>query len=359
MFDVFISYSSHDKDTAARFCRALEAKNMPCWMAPRDIPAGSHWAASIVQALRNAKAMLLLLSTSANDSQQVAREVDLAAANRLPIIPILFEGVHLNDMLQYYLSVCHRLESETGDESSLIDQTVKTLKSLLQPTSAIGSNQSLPAPQRTRDQILDIYDRDMNQIGTATRGGVHREGLWHKTYHCWFIKSDEEGRYLWVQQRSMDKDDFPGLMDITAARHLSAGETDREGLGRIVDELGVPVDFEQTKFLGIRTYEEHIDDFYNREFNSVYLFPTEFSLGDLCLRDDEVYGVFRLRLENAAALFRGDLASISAVGRVAGQSQVVQKTITINDFVPRTDDYYSKLCLAIDDFYAGRVVKQL
>jgi hypothetical protein len=78
MIDAFISYSSVEADAARRLCSLLEENGVQCWMAPRDIPVGSHWAGSISQALRNAKLMVLLFSKHANDSTQVLREVTLA-----------------------------------------------------------------------------------------------------------------------------------------------------------------------------------------------------------------------------------------------------------------------------------------
>ena len=31
---------------------------------------------------------------------------------------------------------------------------------------------------------LDIYDENMNYIGSRDRDEVHQNGLWHKTIHC-------------------------------------------------------------------------------------------------------------------------------------------------------------------------------
>src|SRR4051794_13963223 len=91
--DVFISYSTKDSATAERLCRALEAGGLRCWIAPRDITPGADWGGAIIEALNNARAMLLLFSAGANDSQQVRREVQRAFERSLPVLPVRVEQV--------------------------------------------------------------------------------------------------------------------------------------------------------------------------------------------------------------------------------------------------------------------------
>ena len=53
--DVFISHSSKDANIANAICNTLEANNIKCWIAPRDIRPGSDWAESINNAIENSK----------------------------------------------------------------------------------------------------------------------------------------------------------------------------------------------------------------------------------------------------------------------------------------------------------------
>ena len=57
----------------------LEAAGLPCWIAPRDLSAGTQWGAGIVQAIETCETVLVVFSQAANDSPQVAREMELAA----------------------------------------------------------------------------------------------------------------------------------------------------------------------------------------------------------------------------------------------------------------------------------------
>ena len=76
--DVFISHSSKDKTVADATCAYLEGQGVRCWVAPRDIRPGANWGASIVEAIRGARVMILIFSSHANASPQIKREVERA-----------------------------------------------------------------------------------------------------------------------------------------------------------------------------------------------------------------------------------------------------------------------------------------
>ena len=82
-YDLFISHSSADAETAQALVTDFENRNITCWMAPRDIPMGSSYHEEIVQAIENSRAVLLLFSNAANKSEHVLREVELAAQGKI------------------------------------------------------------------------------------------------------------------------------------------------------------------------------------------------------------------------------------------------------------------------------------
>ena len=341
MFDVFISYSSPNTEAAQEVCSILEQQNVACWMAPRDILPGTHWAASITQAIRNARVLVLMFSASANDSAQVLREVNLAVECRVPILTIMLEQSKISDAFSYYLSVSQRFTSG-GDVRANSQRLAEVVQGILR----MNESSNLVPPQS--ESMLDIYDHEMNWAGVALRKQIHKLGLWHKTCHCWFYHVIDSVPMLYLQKRSLNKKDFPGLLDITAGRHLLKDETDREAVGKMHLELGVDVPFEDLSYLGVRTYSEHIDDFYNNEFNSVYLYNSIFNWSDFSPNPDEVSGVIRLEAEAALALFDHRLDHADAIGLFCGQERLVKKTsVRAEDFVPRADDYYQKICASI------------
>jgi hypothetical protein len=91
--DVFISHAAKDKAIADAVCAALEAEKMRCWVAPRDIRSGEHWAAAINNAIKKTPIMVLIFSASSNQSKQVARELTLAVNSEAIVIPFKIDDI--------------------------------------------------------------------------------------------------------------------------------------------------------------------------------------------------------------------------------------------------------------------------
>src|SRR5580700_3294173 len=85
-------------------CQALEARGLQCWVSSRDVAGGENYQASIVQAIRNAKVMVLVFTDNANNSDEIKKELALASRNKLMVIPIRVEDVVPNDALEFELA---------------------------------------------------------------------------------------------------------------------------------------------------------------------------------------------------------------------------------------------------------------
>jgi hypothetical protein len=133
--DVFISHSSVDKQVADAVCAALESKGVKCWIAPRDIPAGSSWGASIVEAIEDSRVMLLVFSAHANKSDQVMREVERAVAKKKPVVPLRIDAESMRKDFEYFLASCHWVDATSGTLESHLDGLTKRVRRLLLDTA--------------------------------------------------------------------------------------------------------------------------------------------------------------------------------------------------------------------------------
>ena len=111
--DVFISYASEDKPAADAACAVLESKGIRCWIAPRDILPGVDWGESVINALNQSRAFVLVFSSNANASPQIKREVERAVNRGLPVIPLRIEDVAPEKSLEYFISSPHWLDAFT------------------------------------------------------------------------------------------------------------------------------------------------------------------------------------------------------------------------------------------------------
>src|ERR1700730_18551076 len=130
--EVFISHSSQDKTIADAVCAALENSAIRCWIAPRDVQPGRSFAAEITRAIQDSKVMVLIFSAHSNSSEQVLREVQLAANAHLHIVQFRIENVLPNEDLEYYLSTPHWLDALTPPLESNLQRLGTSVKALLE-----------------------------------------------------------------------------------------------------------------------------------------------------------------------------------------------------------------------------------
>ncbi|MBN1303170.1 MAG: toll/interleukin-1 receptor domain-containing protein [Anaerolineales bacterium] len=132
--DVFISYSSKDKPIANGVCANLEGAGVRCWIAPRDIAPGEDWPTAIAKAIPQSRIMVLVFSSNSNSSEDVGRELMLAANSKLVIIPFKIENIEPEPGKQYYLARTHWLDAMNPPTKKQIATLVSRVKSILPAT---------------------------------------------------------------------------------------------------------------------------------------------------------------------------------------------------------------------------------
>jgi hypothetical protein len=125
--DVFISYSSFDKEKAFQLCGAIESKGLTCWIAPRNVTPGKNYGQAIMDGIRSSKVMVLLFSSHSNKSPQVVREVERAVSNKLEVIPIRLENVKPSGGMEYFISASHWMDVYMGSLDSHMKKITDTV----------------------------------------------------------------------------------------------------------------------------------------------------------------------------------------------------------------------------------------
>jgi TolB-like protein len=145
---VFISYASHDGAVAYALVEALELRGLRCWIAPRDVIAGSLFAEAIVRALNEAKVFVLVLSVHACASPHVGKEIERASAKRRPIIALRADSEPLSPAFEYYLSESQWIDLGPGLTDATAAILVDAVRRHLDPaaTGELGVNQGAPTP---------------------------------------------------------------------------------------------------------------------------------------------------------------------------------------------------------------------
>lgn len=154
--DVFVSYCSADKALADAVCAKLEASHVRCWIAPRNVLAGTEYADSIVSAIQGCKVFVLVFSSGANASPHVRRELERAVSKGKVVLPLRTEDVTPSGTFEYCLSNTHWLDAITPP----IEERLRELRETVSLLLSGGIDAS-------------------SHVGQASRtGGAHNDEQW-------------------------------------------------------------------------------------------------------------------------------------------------------------------------------------
>jgi hypothetical protein len=143
-FDVFISYASKDKIVADAVCVRLESSGIRCWIAPRDIVAGTSYGEAIIEAIHGAKVMVLVFSSNANASGHIPKEVERAVSNGVAILPFRIEDVAPGKSLDYFIGSVHWLDAMTPPMEQHLDDLAATVHKLIPAPGELGASVAPP-----------------------------------------------------------------------------------------------------------------------------------------------------------------------------------------------------------------------
>jgi TolB-like protein len=181
MSDIFISYSSKDKEKADQLSELLASAGLSVWIDQSGIDVATSWSKEIVQAIDGCKAFVVLLSPNSIISKNVVREVSLAYEKNKKILPLDLEPVALSEDLQYHLAGIQRAPMTN------IDAIIRALGKLgLEATSAPSYQivktsvetrhvASLPNEVRKSLMILPFEDLSPTQDNSWFTDGIASE----------------------------------------------------------------------------------------------------------------------------------------------------------------------------------------
>jgi len=69
-------------------------------------------------------------------------------------------------------------------------------------------------------EILDVVDKENKLVGTASRGEIYIQGLYHRSVAIWVFRGED----ILLQQRGQGVEVGSGLWDLSTAGHVKQGE---------------------------------------------------------------------------------------------------------------------------------------
>ena len=203
-------------------------------------------------------------------------------------------------------------------------------------------------------EMLDVYDAGMRHVGVRERAAVHRDGDWHRVFHCWVAGRDGQGRdCLLFQRRGEHKPTFPLHLAVTVGGHYSAGESVEDGLREVREELGLELAFDELIPCGRRRIEARWQGLIDREIADTFFHVSERPLGTYQVMRPEVADLVALPIDEGLALFAGQRESVIAC---ASEGPC---TVALADFVPHQEDLFSEALRLARQVLNGRRSSEL
>ncbi len=185
--EVFISYSREDKDRVLDLAARLRAAGVSVWIDQGGIDGATLWGEEIVNALDQAKVLLLAVSAAAARSHNVAKEVVLVSERKGQILPVDLEPTAVPAGLKYALAGIQHVEYFQGD-------TEENLKSILRSLERAGVTIASPRKPAAVAAGESVVSSAGAPLGPGAEGQVASGALAVLPFDN--ISSDQETDYF-------------------------------------------------------------------------------------------------------------------------------------------------------------------
>lgn len=146
--DIFISYKSQDIAITKAIAHIMEAENIFCWYAPRNLDnqeVGKDYDDKIVEAIKSCKIVIVLLCDESLESEWVKFEVACAQKNKKFIIPYVIRELTVDNGLLNRLTNKHWIDAYPNPEKKfniLLNNVKLSMNQLIENEKDSGDSRS-------------------------------------------------------------------------------------------------------------------------------------------------------------------------------------------------------------------------
>ena len=187
MAKLFLSYSSRDRDVAYQLARQLRELGHDLVLDVDALAPGDHWREMLLEGLRSADGMVVLISKHALESQFVVSEIGAARAfsresGKTFIIPVVLDDVPIPPVVQDLFAI--ESAGQTLEEIVFrIDQAIASHQA-----KVAGRSAREDAQQEQREARREQLEQDASPfVEEALRDLAAREKRSRSLHHLWSI----------------------------------------------------------------------------------------------------------------------------------------------------------------------------
>lgn len=156
--DVFVSYTTADKEIAYQIVEFLEKNNIQCFVAPRDIDPGTPYASNLTRAISETNASILVASKAINASNHVLNELDIMVAQNKMILPYFIEDFEMNDDYRYYLGRTQRIIAYPNAVESYYPKIIDAIAPILPKNIKIEQKPAEQKSENPLERMQKVFD---------------------------------------------------------------------------------------------------------------------------------------------------------------------------------------------------------
>ena len=196
-YDVFLSYSSHDKQVVHALAKRLEQEGLRVWLDEWAIQPGDPISIKIQHGLEKSRTLLMCMSHAYFDSEWTTLEHHTLlfrdpTNEKRRFIPLLIEDCTMPDIIAQFkyidwrmrsdeeygklLASCRREEAETMEPRAREVQVVGELRVLKGHASAVGGVAVTPDGRTvvscSNDKTLKVWDLETGQCHATFKGHI-------------------------------------------------------------------------------------------------------------------------------------------------------------------------------------------
>lgn len=184
--DVFISYSSKDRDFVKKLAQYLKDKKLEVWIDWENIPIATNWRDEVNQGIRAAHTFLFVISPHSVWSEHCKWELDQARQCFRRVIPLCCDRNYPPQRLDTLgLSELSYVSFEELDFSTAAEKVVTAIRTDLQDVKAYnrlyGNAYEWHIQQRLPRLLMDAKEWQQTRVWLRTRQqtGNHPDGKTH------------------------------------------------------------------------------------------------------------------------------------------------------------------------------------
>jgi hypothetical protein len=153
-FDVFISYSSVDHESAQTLVNHLEQSGLKCWVAPRNIRSDQDYVSEVSRGLQRARVLVALISEHSQKSRHLLAEVKHATSQNKPTYFVRLEPVDIDDPLAALLSTTLSFSAFEDSLAPYWTYLANSIRGASDNNSKIETIAATPIPVITQKSVL-------------------------------------------------------------------------------------------------------------------------------------------------------------------------------------------------------------